>query len=227
MFLDAEKSQCVKCHRVGDQGERDRPGADGRRQPLPRIHLIESILEPSRTIAPGFRRWSSPSRTAGCSTGVQVAETDDTLTLATSRARSTSSRKGGHRGAAAAAREHHARRAGEAAHHGRVRRPDRLPDEPERRPATLNRGSDEGLNHPDGVPLESPPPTPALPHKGGGSSIRPLPPCGGGLGWGVRMGEETASAGVRTLIPRRAAPAIGPVEQVDRVGDLDRAARVP
>src|SRR5579884_202147 len=26
----------------------------------------------------------------------------------------------------------------------------------------------------------------SLPHKGGGSCICSLPPCGGGLGWGVR-----------------------------------------
>jgi hypothetical protein len=33
-----------------------------------------------------------------------------------------------------------------------------------------------------------PPPTPALPHKGGGSQIQALPPCGGGLGGGMRRG---------------------------------------
>ena len=30
-----------------------------------------------------------------------------------------------------------------------------------------------------------PPPTPALPHKWGGSQNNALPPCGGGLGWGA------------------------------------------
>src|SRR5579875_1710993 len=38
--------------------------------------------------------------------------------------------------------------------------------------------------------LTHPPPTPALPHKGGGSSFLSLPPCGGGLGWGA--GEEVS-----------------------------------
>src|SRR5262249_1286845 len=52
VFFDVEKSQCLKCHRLGDKGERIGPELTGVGSRFGRIHLVESILEPSRTIAP-------------------------------------------------------------------------------------------------------------------------------------------------------------------------------
>src|SRR4051794_3637529 len=52
------------------------------------------------------------------------------------------------------------------------------------------------------------PPTPTLPHKGGGSEKRALPPCGGGLGWGVASGERCRSTVARCLEERRASHAL-------------------
>src|SRR6185369_12411089 len=54
VFLNTEKSLCLKCHRVGEQGERIGPELTGVGSRFSRIHVIESILEPSRTIAPSF-----------------------------------------------------------------------------------------------------------------------------------------------------------------------------
>src|SRR5262249_1524565 len=51
LILDREKSQCLKCHRIGDQGERIGPELTGVGDRFSRIFLVESILEPSRTIA--------------------------------------------------------------------------------------------------------------------------------------------------------------------------------
>src|SRR4051812_29345998 len=38
--------------------------------------------------------------------------------------------------------------------------------------------------------LAPPTPTPTLPHKGGGLESDSLPPCGGGLGWGVLLAKQ-------------------------------------
>src|SRR5262249_11677684 len=82
LFFDAAKTQCVKCHRVGDQGERIGPELTGVGSRCPRIHLIESILQPSRTVAPGFQTLGVTLKGGRVLAGVRVAETDDTLTLA-------------------------------------------------------------------------------------------------------------------------------------------------
>jgi putative heme-binding domain-containing protein len=82
LFFDAKKSQCVKCHRVGGQGERIGPDLTGIGSRFSRIHLVEAILEPSRTIAPGYRALVVTLKRGRVLTGVKTAETDDTLTLA-------------------------------------------------------------------------------------------------------------------------------------------------
>ncbi len=51
LFLNAEKTQCLKCHRVGDQGEKIGPELTGLGNRFSRVYIVESILEPSRTIA--------------------------------------------------------------------------------------------------------------------------------------------------------------------------------
>jgi putative heme-binding domain-containing protein len=81
LFFDAAKSQCVKCHRIGDQGERIGPDLTGIGSRFPRIHLIESILQPSRTIAPGYQAVAVILKSGKVFTGVKVAETDEMLTL--------------------------------------------------------------------------------------------------------------------------------------------------
>src|SRR5207247_8887000 len=82
LFFDAEKSQCLKCHRLGDQGEQIGPELTGVGSRFARIYLVESILEPSRTIAPSFGTLVVTLKNGKLLTGVKLAETEKTLTLA-------------------------------------------------------------------------------------------------------------------------------------------------
>jgi putative heme-binding domain-containing protein len=81
VFFNAEKSLCVKCHRVGDQGERVGPELTGIGARFGRAYLIESILEPSRSVVPGFAAIRVDLADGRALTGVKTAENDTTLTL--------------------------------------------------------------------------------------------------------------------------------------------------
>jgi putative heme-binding domain-containing protein len=82
LFFNVEKSLCLKCHRLGDQGERIGPELSGVGSRFSRIYLVESILEPSRTIAPSYGSYTALLSSGKVLTGVKVAETDTLLTLA-------------------------------------------------------------------------------------------------------------------------------------------------
>jgi putative membrane-bound dehydrogenase-like protein len=82
LFLDVGKTQCLKCHRLGDQGERIGPELTGVGNRFARVYLIESILEPSRTIAPSYETLNVQLKDGRVALGVRVEETADTLTLA-------------------------------------------------------------------------------------------------------------------------------------------------
>jgi putative membrane-bound dehydrogenase-like protein len=82
LFFDAEKALCVKCHRIGDQGERVGPELTGVGSRYSRIYLVESILEPSRTIAPSYGTLVVALKDGKVFNGVKIAESDTTLTLA-------------------------------------------------------------------------------------------------------------------------------------------------
>lgn len=86
VFLNAEKSLCVKCHRVGDVGERIGPELTGLGSRFSKVHIVESVLEPSRTIAPSFETVSLALKNGKVVAGVKVAETETSLTLADSQA---------------------------------------------------------------------------------------------------------------------------------------------
>jgi putative heme-binding domain-containing protein len=81
VFFDAEKSLCLKCHRVGSQGERIGPELTGIGARFGRVYLVESILEPSRSIVPGFATLRVELKNGRVFTGVKAAETDAMLTL--------------------------------------------------------------------------------------------------------------------------------------------------
>jgi len=81
LFFNAEKSLCVKCHRLADQGGRIGPDLTGIGSRFSRIHLIESILEPSRTIAPSYASMVIVLDSGIVRTGVMIAETADTIVL--------------------------------------------------------------------------------------------------------------------------------------------------
>jgi putative membrane-bound dehydrogenase-like protein len=86
LFFDVEKSLCMKCHRLGDQGERIGPELTGVGSRFSRIYIVESILEPSRTIAPSFGTFVVSLKNGKVLTGVKVAESDTMLTLADQQA---------------------------------------------------------------------------------------------------------------------------------------------
>jgi putative heme-binding domain-containing protein len=73
LFLNAEKTQCVKCHRIGEEG-----GRVGR---FSRIHLVESLLEPSRTIAPSYETLAVALQSGQVLNGVKSSETALELVL--------------------------------------------------------------------------------------------------------------------------------------------------
>ncbi|MEX0642518.1 MAG: HEAT repeat domain-containing protein [Pirellulales bacterium] len=82
VFLDVEKSLCLKCHRVNDQGERTGPELTGLGTRFSRIYIAESILDPNRTIAPSFGTFVVRLESGEVLSGVKVAENESTLTLA-------------------------------------------------------------------------------------------------------------------------------------------------
>jgi putative heme-binding domain-containing protein len=86
VFLNADKSLCIKCHRMGDWGERIGPDLTAVGARFSRIHLIESMLEPSRTIAPSFDSVAVALKDGRVLTGIKLSETDRQLTVADSQA---------------------------------------------------------------------------------------------------------------------------------------------
>jgi putative membrane-bound dehydrogenase-like protein len=87
LFFNAEKTQCIKCHRVGDQGEKIGPELTGVGNRFSRIHIVESILEPSRTIAAGFQSEVVTLADGKKIIGVKIAEAETTLTFADDQAK--------------------------------------------------------------------------------------------------------------------------------------------
>jgi putative membrane-bound dehydrogenase-like protein len=87
VFMDAEKSQCLKCHRLGDKGERIGPELTGLGGRFSRMHVIESLLEPSRAIAPSFQTVSLLLDDGRVLTGLVLSDQDGTLTLADNQGR--------------------------------------------------------------------------------------------------------------------------------------------
>jgi putative heme-binding domain-containing protein len=81
LILNTEKTLCLTCHRLNDQGGAIGPDLTGVGSRFSRIHLIESILEPSRSIAPSYETITVALISGRVITGVKVAENDLRLTL--------------------------------------------------------------------------------------------------------------------------------------------------
>jgi putative membrane-bound dehydrogenase-like protein len=87
VFLNAEKSLCVKCHRVGDQGERVGPDLTGLGGRFSKAYIVESILEPSRTVSPSFETALIVLKSGKPLMGIKVAEDDASITLVDNEAK--------------------------------------------------------------------------------------------------------------------------------------------
>lgn len=81
VFLNADKSQCVKCHRIGEQGARIGPDLAGVGSRFSRMHLIESLLEPSRTVAPSYETVVVVLANGQVLSGVKTAENESQVML--------------------------------------------------------------------------------------------------------------------------------------------------
>jgi len=81
VFQNAQKPGCVKCHRLGPEGPKIGPDLTGIGRRFSRVHLIESILEPSRTILPAFQNRAVKLKDGRILSGVAVSETDTELSL--------------------------------------------------------------------------------------------------------------------------------------------------
>lgn len=87
IFLNTQKSQCIKCHRVGVQGERVGPELSGLGARFPKVYIVESILQPSRTIAPSYESTTLVLKDGRVLVGVKTAETNAAITLVDNQAK--------------------------------------------------------------------------------------------------------------------------------------------
>jgi putative heme-binding domain-containing protein len=81
IFLDGDKSLCIRCHRVGDKGERVGPELTGLGSRFSRAYIVESILDPSRTAAPSFEQVLVEMKSGKMFVGIKVAETETSITV--------------------------------------------------------------------------------------------------------------------------------------------------
>jgi putative heme-binding domain-containing protein len=81
VFFAAEKSLCLKCHRLGEQGERVGPDLTGLGGRFSKAYIIESILEPGRTVSPSFESARLELKSGKVLSGIVVARTETTITL--------------------------------------------------------------------------------------------------------------------------------------------------
>ena len=80
-FMNKEKAGCIKCHRLGDEGGKIGPDLKGIGRRFSRIHLIESILEPGRTVAPSYTTLAVILENGRIHSGIKVSDSNLTLVL--------------------------------------------------------------------------------------------------------------------------------------------------
>lgn len=85
LFLKAEGVQCRNCHRVGDEGKPLGPELTQIGKKLDRKKLLESLLEPSRTIDPKFSAWLIETIDGRVFSGLLVSRTDEKIVMRDAR----------------------------------------------------------------------------------------------------------------------------------------------
>ncbi|MDA1055611.1 MAG: c-type cytochrome [Planctomycetota bacterium] len=71
----------MQCHQLGEKGGKIGPDLAGIGSRFSRIHLIESILEPSRTVTPSYATIAVALSDGRVLAGVRISENADTLVL--------------------------------------------------------------------------------------------------------------------------------------------------
>jgi putative membrane-bound dehydrogenase-like protein len=90
VFFHSKGPRCFACHMIDGRGEAVGPDLSRIGAAMNREKLIESILEPSKEIAPAFVTWLITTRDGKQHTGVIVSEGfDSTLTVADSQGKRT------------------------------------------------------------------------------------------------------------------------------------------
>jgi putative heme-binding domain-containing protein len=81
LFLETAGVTCVNCHRIHQDGKEIGPDLTTVGQRLNRAQLLESILEPSKTIDPKYVTWLVETDDGRVLTGILVEKTEQYVTL--------------------------------------------------------------------------------------------------------------------------------------------------
>ena len=104
VFFHSAGPRCATCHQVDGRGGRIGPELSTIGRALNRERLIESVLAPSKEIAPMFVTWSISTSDGKVHVGVIVDEgPNSTVTVADAQGKLTVLKRPGHRGPASAA----------------------------------------------------------------------------------------------------------------------------
>jgi putative membrane-bound dehydrogenase-like protein len=74
IFFHSQSAACARCHQIGGRGARIGPELTAATGPLSRERLLESIVRPSKEIAPQFTTWLVVTTSGKTHTGVLVKE---------------------------------------------------------------------------------------------------------------------------------------------------------
>jgi putative heme-binding domain-containing protein len=81
VFFNVNKSQCLKCHKLGNQGENIGPDLTNIGKRFSRTYLIESIVQPSRSIAPSYETLLIELKDGKVLNGTKIEETATVLVI--------------------------------------------------------------------------------------------------------------------------------------------------
>ncbi len=81
LFHEAAGMQCRTCHMIGDAGREVGPPLTAIGSKLDRGKLLESLLEPSKTIEPKYQSWVVETTDGRVMTGLVVSKTDTSVVL--------------------------------------------------------------------------------------------------------------------------------------------------
>ena len=81
LFLNASGVACRNCHKVGTQGKSVGPELTQIAKKLDRAKLLESLLEPSKTIDPKFATWLVQTKSGKVHSGLLIEQSDTEVVL--------------------------------------------------------------------------------------------------------------------------------------------------